>query len=147
MPLAKPLSRSRCMILFHCVTRQNTFGQCKCDQRLINQSLVGNHSSALSVVQLQSQCTMPKLLLVAVTALQLLQVAVAKVEECVTCESNRIEPIVAVDDSSHCQFRQACDQSTPGTGHKYFTNLTEDLITVERCYSFCFNNVRSHNTS
>ena len=55
--------------------------------------------AVLAVVELQSQRTMPKLLLAAVTALQLLQVAAAKVEECVTCESNRIEPIVAVDDS------------------------------------------------
>ena len=80
-----------------------------------------------------------KLLLVAVTALQLLQVAVAN------AESDRIEPHQAFEDSSHCQFPQACDQSTPGTGHKFFTgNLTEDLITVERCYSFCFKNVRQY---
>ena len=114
--------------------------------RLANRITGFSLIAVLTVVELQSQRTMPKFLLAAVTALQLLQVAAAKVEECVTCESNRIEPIVAVDDSSHCQFRQACDQSTPGTGHKYFTNLTEDLITVERCYSFCFKNVRPHTT-
>ena len=82
---------------------------------------------------------MSKFLLVAVTALQLLQVAAAN------AESDRIKPHQAFSDSSYCQFPQACDQSTPGTGHKYFTgNLTEDLITVERCYSFCFNNVRQY---
>ena len=80
-----------------------------------------------------------KLLLAAVTALQLLQVAVAN------AESDRIEPDLAYDDSSYCHFPHACDQSTPGTGHKFFTgNLTEDLITVERCYSFCFKNVRQY---
>ncbi len=78
-----------------------------------------------------------KFLLAAVTALQLLQGAAAN------AESDRIEPALAYEDSSHCQFPQACDKSTPGTGHKYFEgNLTEDLITVERCYSFCFKNVR-----
>ena len=80
-----------------------------------------------------------KFLLAAVTALQLLQVAVAN------AESDRIEPDAAYKDSSYCQFPRACDQSTPGTGHKFFTgNLTEDLITVERCYSFCFKNVRQY---
>ena len=78
-----------------------------------------------------------KLLLAAVTALQLLQVVAAN------AESDRIEPHQAFEDSSYCQLPQACDQSTPGTGHKFFTgNLTEDLIAVERCYSFCFKNVR-----
>ena len=78
-----------------------------------------------------------KFLLAAVTALQLLQGAVAD------AHSDRIDPDEVIEDSSHCQFIQACDRSTPGTGHKYFTgNLTEDLITVEGCYSFCFKNVR-----
>ena len=80
-----------------------------------------------------------KLLLAAVTALQLLQGAVAD------AHSDRIDPDQVFEDSSHCQFFQACDRSTPGTGHKYFEgNLTEDLITVERCYSFCFKNVRQY---
>ena len=90
------------------------------------------------VVAVQSQWTMStKFLLATVTALQLLQVAV------VNAESDRIEPEQAFEDLSYCQFLRACDQSTPGTGHKFFTgNLTQDLITVERCYSFCFKNVR-----
>ena len=86
---------------------------------------------------------MSKLLLAAVLALQLLQVA-ANVE-CIDCGSERITPVRALPDASYCQFVGACDRSTPGTGHKNFTgNLTEDLITVERCYSFCFKNVREH---
>ena len=35
-----------------------------------------------------------------------------------------------------------CDDSTPGTGHKLSSELTDDLIAVERCYSFCYTNVR-----
>ena len=86
---------------------------------------------------------MSKLLLAVVLALQLLQVAANA--ECIDCGSERITPFRALADSSYCQFPGACDRSTPGTGHKNFTgNLTEDLITVERCYSFCFKNVREH---
>ena len=86
---------------------------------------------------------MSKLLLVAVLALQLLQVAANA--ECIDCGSERIKPVRALSDASYCQFPGACDRSTPGTGHKNFTgNLREDLITVERCYSFCFKNVREH---
>ena len=89
---------------------------------------------------------MSKFLLAAVLALQLLQVTAN--EHCDDCESERIAPIVAVNDSSYCQFQLACDQNTPGTGHKYFqNNLEEDVITVERCYSFCFKNVRPHSMS
>ena len=86
---------------------------------------------------------MSKFVLAAVLALQVLQVTAN--EHCDDCESERIAPIVAVNDSSYCQFQQSCDQNTPGTGHKYFqNNLEEDVITVERCYSFCFKNVRPH---
>ena len=89
---------------------------------------------------------MSKFLLAAVLALQLLQVTAN--EHCDDCESERIAPNVAVNDSSHCQFQLACNQNTPGTGHKYFRdNLEEDVITVERCYSFCFKNVRPHSMS
>ena len=86
---------------------------------------------------------MSKLLQAVILALQLLQVAANA--ECIDCGSERIKPVRALSDASYCQFVGACDQSTPGTGHKNFTgNLTEDLITVERCYSFCFKNVREH---
>ena len=44
-------------------------------------------------------------------------------------------------DYSQCAYPGACDNSTPGTGHTLFTDLTEDLIAVERCYSFCYSNV------
>ena len=43
---------------------------------------------------------------------------------------------------SQCAAPSHCDNSTPGTGHKLFSDLTEDLIAVERCYSFCYTNVR-----
>ena len=43
---------------------------------------------------------------------------------------------------SQCADPTHCDDSTPGTGHKLFSALTEDLIAVERCYSFCYTNVR-----
>lgn len=44
-------------------------------------------------------------------------------------------------DYSQCADPDVCDNSTPGTGHTLFTDLTEDLIAVERCYSFCYSNV------
>lgn len=43
---------------------------------------------------------------------------------------------------SQCNNPSSCDDSTPGTGHKLFGALTEDLVAVERCYSFCYTNVR-----
>ena len=37
----------------------------------------------------------------------------------------------------------ACNQTTPGTGHRlYGAAVKDDLVVVERCYSFCFWNVR-----
>ena len=36
-----------------------------------------------------------------------------------------------------------CDASTPGTGHRTYSSLTDELVLAERCYSFCFWNVRS----
>ena len=43
---------------------------------------------------------------------------------------------------SQCKDSSHCDDSTPGTGHRLSSDLTEDLIAVERCYSFCYTNVR-----
>ena len=43
---------------------------------------------------------------------------------------------------SQCVDPAHCDDSTPGTGHKLISALTEDLIVAERCYSFCYTNVR-----
>ena len=31
-----------------------------------------------------------------------------------------------------------CDDSSTGTGHLLYEGLTEDVLAVERCYSFCF---------
>lgn len=36
-----------------------------------------------------------------------------------------------------------CDDSSTGTGHLLYEELTEDVLAVERCYSFCFNRVCS----
>ena len=44
--------------------------------------------------------------------------------------------------TSECVDPTHCDDSTPGTGHKLSSELTDDLIAVERCYSFCYTNVR-----
>ena len=44
---------------------------------------------------------------------------------------------------SQCADHTHCDDSTPGTGHKLSRELTDDLIAVERCYSFCYTNVRA----
>ena len=44
--------------------------------------------------------------------------------------------------TSQCVDPTHCDDSTPGTGHKLSSELTDDLIAVERCYSFCYTNVR-----
>ena len=44
--------------------------------------------------------------------------------------------------TSQCADPTHCDDSTPGTGHKLSSELTDDLIAVERCYSFCYTNVR-----
>ena len=44
--------------------------------------------------------------------------------------------------TSQCVDHTRCDDSTPGTGHKLSSELTDDLIAVERCYSFCYTNVR-----
>ena len=43
--------------------------------------------------------------------------------------------------TSQCTDPTHCDDSTPGTGHTLSSDLTEDLIAVERCYSFCYTNV------
>lgn len=34
-----------------------------------------------------------------------------------------------------------CDNSTTGTGHLLYRELTGDVVAVERCYSFCFGSV------
>ena len=44
---------------------------------------------------------------------------------------------------SHCADSKRCDDSTNGTGHQLYDRLSEDVVSVERCYSFCFSNVRA----
>ena len=53
-----------------------------------------------------------------------------------------ISATVSYEDTSQCVDPTHCDDSTPGTGHKLSSELTDDLIAVERCYSFCYTNVR-----
>ena len=49
---------------------------------------------------------------------------------------------VSYEVTSQCVDPTHCDGSTPGTGHKLSSKLTDDLIMVEQCYSFCYTNVR-----
>ena len=53
-----------------------------------------------------------------------------------------ISATVSYEDTSQCVDSTHCDDSTPGTGHKLSSEQTDDLIAVERCYSFCYTNVR-----
>ena len=45
---------------------------------------------------------------------------------------------------SHCADSKHCDNSTNGTGHQLYDSLSADVVSVERCYSFCFSNVRDY---
>ena len=53
-----------------------------------------------------------------------------------------ISATVSYEVTSQCVDPTHCDDSTPGTGHKLSSELTDDLIAVERCYSYCYTNVR-----
>ena len=45
---------------------------------------------------------------------------------------------------SQCHERTYCQRTgTNGTGHTLHQNLTDVLVDAERCYSFCFRNVRT----
>ena len=73
------------------------------------------------------------------------------------CDSEGLIPeelpttFISVEKVSHCaeplsevlEGALHCDDSSPGTGHLLYRELTEDVLAVERCYSFCFNSVRS----
>ena len=57
---------------------------------------------------------------------------------------------VSYTGASHCAspannmaFLRVCDNSTNGTGHQLYESLSKDVVSVERCYSFCFSNVRN----
>ena len=54
---------------------------------------------------------------------------------------------LSYENHSQCADPTHCDDSTPGTGHELFSDLTEDLIAVERCYSFCYTNVSATSSS
>lgn len=71
------------------------------------------------------------------------------------CDSEGLYPeevpttLIPVELASQCAeppsevLREAlhCDDSTMGTGHLLYRELTEDVVAVERCYSFCFSSV------
>ena len=45
---------------------------------------------------------------------------------------------------SQCDVGTDCKQAdTNGTGHLLYQNLTDVIVDAERCYSFCFRNVRA----
>lgn len=50
---------------------------------------------------------------------------------------------IPVSAMSQCAAPQFCDASTPGTGHEMglFPELTDGIVAVERCYSYCFGKV------
>ena len=52
---------------------------------------------------------------------------------------------IPVSAMSQCAAPQFCDASTPGTGHErgLFPELTDGIVAVEQCYSYCFSKVRS----
>lgn len=55
---------------------------------------------------------------------------------------------IPVEAMSQCADQQFCDDSTPGTGHErgLFSDLTDAVVAVEQCYSYCFSQVgQMHN--
>ena len=48
-----------------------------------------------------------------------------------------------VEQFSHCTNPIFCDDSSLGTGHLLYGELTDEVLAVERCFSFCFNSVSS----
>ena len=49
-------------------------------------------------------------------------------------------PINNITEPSPCTDG-ACERGTVETGHNAYSRLSEDVVGVERCYSFCFSNV------
>ena len=41
----------------------------------------------------------------------------------------------------HCSVPALCFTNTSGTGHVTYEDLTDGVITLERCFSYCFNEV------
>lgn len=56
---------------------------------------------------------------------------------------------ISVEAMSQCAEPLFCDDSTPGTGHGrgLFPDLTDSVVAVERCYSYCFSQVGPANAS
>ena len=50
-------------------------------------------------------------------------------------------PIPDQTEMTNCAAPAFCDDSTPGTGHQLFEELTPTVVAAEKCYSFCFTNV------
>ena len=50
---------------------------------------------------------------------------------------------IPVEAMSQCAAPRFCDNSTSGTGHGrgLFPDLTDSVVAVERCYSYCFSQV------
>lgn len=61
----------------------------------------------------------------------------------VGCASALNELNLTTTSYSQCHPKTHCEGSAMnGTGHELYHNLTALLVDAERCYSFCFNNVR-----
>lgn len=62
----------------------------------------------------------------------------------VGCASAVNELNLTTTSYSQCHPKTHCEgTATNGTGHELYNNLTALLVDAERCYSFCFNNVRA----
>ena len=48
---------------------------------------------------------------------------------------------LTIEANPPCGEEGFCERGTVETGHRVYTALTEDIVDVERCYSFCFSNV------
>lgn len=63
------------------------------------------------------------------------------------CDSEGLIPeelvteLLPVEQFSHCANPIFCDDSSSGTGHLLYGELTDDMLAVERCYSYCFYSV------
>ena len=66
------------------------------------------------------------------------------------CDENGLYPealnFFPAGNYGQCSYPKVCNQTTPGTGHKLYDDK-DDLVVVERCYSFCFWNVRELTTA
>ena len=70
------------------------------------------------------------------------------------CDENGLNPealnFFPAGKYGQCSYPEVCNQTTrtPGTGHKLYGGaVKDDLVVVERCYSFCFWNVRELTTA